>query len=75
MTGKLAVIGAGLMGSGIAQVAAVAGWQVALRDVDDAALARGTAGIEKSLAKFATRAASRRPTRRRRWNGSPPRLT
>jgi 3-hydroxybutyryl-CoA dehydrogenase len=53
MTGKLAVVGAGLMGSGIAQVAAVAGWQVALRDVDDAALARGTAGIEKSLAKFA----------------------
>jgi 3-hydroxybutyryl-CoA dehydrogenase len=53
MTGKLGVVGAGLMGSGIAQVAAVAGWQVALRDVDEAALARGMASIEKSLAKFA----------------------
>ena len=40
------------MGSGIAQVGAVAGWQVALRDVDDAALRRGKAGIEKSLARF-----------------------
>jgi 3-hydroxybutyryl-CoA dehydrogenase len=40
------------MGSGIAQVAAVAGWQVALRDVDEAALGRGKASVEKSLAKF-----------------------
>lgn len=52
MADKLAVIGAGLMGSGIAQVAAVAGWDVVVRDVDAAALGRGTAGIEKSLAKF-----------------------
>jgi 3-hydroxybutyryl-CoA dehydrogenase len=49
---KLFVVGGGLMGSGIAQVAAVAGWDVTVRDVDDAALARSTAGIEKSLAKF-----------------------
>ena len=40
------VIGAGLMGSGIAQVAAQAGWQVVLRDVSDEALARGIGGIE-----------------------------
>ncbi|BCJ36053.1 3-hydroxybutyryl-CoA dehydrogenase [Actinocatenispora thailandica] len=52
MAGRLAVVGAGLMGSGIAQVAAQAGWQVDMRDVDDAALARGLAGIEKSLNKF-----------------------
>jgi 3-hydroxybutyryl-CoA dehydrogenase len=52
MAGRLAVVGAGLMGSGIAQVAAQAGWQVSMRDVDDAALARGMAGIEKSLNKF-----------------------
>ena len=52
MADKLAVIGAGLMGSGIAQVAAVAGWDVVVRDLDAAALERGTAGIEKSLAKF-----------------------
>jgi len=49
---KLFVVGAGLMGSGIAQVAASAGWEVALRDVDEASLVRGMAGIEKSLAKF-----------------------
>jgi 3-hydroxybutyryl-CoA dehydrogenase len=52
MARKLAVVGAGLMGSGIAQVAAVAGWQVTLRDVTEAALERGTAAVEKSLARF-----------------------
>jgi 3-hydroxybutyryl-CoA dehydrogenase len=52
VAGKLAVVGAGLMGSGIAQVAAVAGYEVALRDVTDAATARGLAGIEASYAKF-----------------------
>lgn len=49
---KLAVIGAGLMGSGIAQVSAQAGWDVVLRDVTDEALARGRAGIEASYGKF-----------------------
>lgn len=52
MSTNLAVVGAGLMGSGIAQVAAVAGHRVLLRDVTDEALARGRAGIEKSLARF-----------------------
>ena len=52
MTRKLAVIGAGLMGSGIAQVAAVAGWDVTLRDITDEALTRGTDGIRSSLDKF-----------------------
>jgi 3-hydroxybutyryl-CoA dehydrogenase len=49
---KLAVIGAGLMGSGIAQVSALVGWDVVLRDVTDQALARGRDGIAASLAKF-----------------------
>lgn len=53
MAGRLAVVGAGLMGSGIAQVAAQAGWQVTLRDLDDAATRRGVDGIRKSLEKFA----------------------
>lgn len=53
MSQQLAVVGAGLMGSGIAQVAAVAGWKVVMRDVTDAALRRGRDGIEKSLARFA----------------------
>lgn len=52
MTQQLVVVGAGLMGSGIAQVAATAGWQVTIRDVDQAALDRARAGIEKSLDKF-----------------------
>ncbi|SDJ30005.1 3-hydroxyacyl-CoA dehydrogenase [Frankineae bacterium MT45] len=47
------IIGAGLMGAGIAQESAVAGWDVVLRDVTDEALARGRAGIEKSLTRFA----------------------
>ncbi|NYV77350.1 3-hydroxyacyl-CoA dehydrogenase family protein [Streptomyces sp. UH6] len=52
MAGKLAVIGAGLMGSGIAQVSAQAGWDVVLRDVTDEALARGLDGIKASYDKF-----------------------
>ncbi len=48
----VAVIGAGLMGSGIAQVAAQAGYDVRLRDVSDEAVQRGIAGIRKSLDRF-----------------------
>lgn len=52
MAKKLAVIGAGLMGSGIAQVSAQAGYEVILRDVTDEALARGTDAIRASYEKF-----------------------
>ncbi|MFD6421431.1 3-hydroxyacyl-CoA dehydrogenase family protein [Streptomyces sp. NPDC060198] len=52
MAGKLAVIGAGLMGSGIAQVAAQAGWDVVLRDVTDQALSRGLDSVKASYEKF-----------------------
>ncbi|KDQ69528.1 MULTISPECIES: 3-hydroxyacyl-CoA dehydrogenase family protein [Streptomyces] len=52
MARKLAVIGAGLMGSGIAQVSAQAGWDVVLRDVTDEALARGRGAVEASYGKF-----------------------
>jgi len=52
MPQSVAVIGAGLMGSGIAQVAAVAGHPVVLRDVTSQATARGLEAIEKSLARF-----------------------
>ncbi len=55
MTKKLMVIGAGLMGSGIAQVAAQAGWDVTLRDLDDAATARGVESVRASLARFAAK--------------------
>jgi 3-hydroxybutyryl-CoA dehydrogenase len=52
MAQQLAVIGAGLMGSGIAQVSAAAGFDVVLRDVTDAVLERGLAGIRSSFARF-----------------------
>jgi 3-hydroxybutyryl-CoA dehydrogenase len=55
MTGRVAVVGAGLMGSGIAQVAAHAGWDVTLRDVDEAAVNRGLAAIRTSLGRFAAK--------------------
>lgn len=51
----MGVVGAGLMGSGIAQVAAQAGWDVVLRDVSDDATARGVAAIEKSLDRFVSK--------------------
>ncbi len=47
----IAVIGAGTMGHGIAQVAAGSGFRVLLSDVDREALARGVQSIEKNLAK------------------------
>ncbi len=48
---KVGVLGAGLMGHGIAQVAAQAGYAVVLREVDDPTLQRGLAKIEKQLAR------------------------
>ena len=47
----IAVIGAGTMGHGIAQVAAAAGFRVLLNDVDRESLARGVSAIERNLAK------------------------
>lgn len=55
MSKQLAVIGAGLMGSGIAQVSAAAGYDVRLRDVTDEALRRGTDGIRASYERFAAK--------------------
>lgn len=53
----IAVLGAGQMGSGIAQVCAQAGLSVRLLDVDHAALQRARADMEASLARLASRSA------------------
>jgi len=47
----IGVLGAGTMGHGIAQVAAAAGFQVLLRDINDAAVTKGKQAIELNLAK------------------------
>jgi 3-hydroxybutyryl-CoA dehydrogenase len=47
----IGVIGAGTMGHGIAQVAAAAGYQAVLRDVDRDSLARGIQAIDRNLVK------------------------
>jgi 3-hydroxybutyryl-CoA dehydrogenase len=49
---KVGVLGCGLMGSGIAQVSAVAGYPTTVREVAEDFLKKGMAGIDKSLAKF-----------------------
>lgn len=48
---KIGVIGAGQMGAGIAQVAAIAGYEVVLNDIKQEFIDRGLAGINKSMAK------------------------
>jgi 3-hydroxybutyryl-CoA dehydrogenase len=50
---RVGVLGCGLMGSGIAQVAATSGFDVTVLEVEQKYLDQGFAGIEKSLAKFA----------------------
>ncbi len=50
---KVGVLGCGLMGSGIAQVSATAGFDVVVLEADQKFIDKGFAGIEKSLNKFA----------------------
>jgi 3-hydroxybutyryl-CoA dehydrogenase len=50
---KVGVLGCGLMGSGIAQVSATAGFDTVVKEVSEDLIAKGFGGIEKSLAKFA----------------------
>ena len=78
---KVGVLGCGLMGSGIAQVAATAGFDVTVLEVEQKYLDKGFAGIEKSLAKFAEKArcketpqASSRPAQGHDQHAGPGRL-
>src|ERR1700745_3999143 len=61
---KVGVLGCGLMGAGIAQVAATAGFQTVVKEVSEDLIKKGFAGIEKSLAKFAEKGtiSSEQPT-------------
>jgi 3-hydroxybutyryl-CoA dehydrogenase len=46
---KVAVLGCGLMGSGIAEVAAKSGYETHVREINDALAGKGSAAIRKSL--------------------------
>lgn len=49
---RIGVIGAGQMGSGIAQVSAQAGYEVVLSDLEDSLVERGLSGIRRSTGKL-----------------------
>jgi len=53
---RVGVLGSGLMGSGIAQVAATAGYDTVVRDVSTDIWTRARGGIEKSLGKLVEKA-------------------
>jgi 3-hydroxybutyryl-CoA dehydrogenase len=66
---KVGVLGCGLMGAGIAQTAASAGFETTVREVSEELLQKGLAAIEKSLDRFAQKgtitAAQQKETRDR----------
>ena len=66
---KVGVLGCGLMGAGIAQTTASAGFETTVREVSEELLQKGFTGIEKSLEKFAAKgtinAAEQKATRDR----------
>ena len=52
---RVGVVGAGTMGSGIAQVAAVNGYEVTMRDVEEEFVERGFESIDDSLERFVSK--------------------
>ncbi len=58
---KVGVLGCGLMGSGIAQVSAAAGFPVTVLEVEQRFIDKGFAGIQKSLGKLAEKGALKEP--------------
>jgi 3-hydroxybutyryl-CoA dehydrogenase len=58
---KVGILGCGLMGSGIAQVSAMAGFDVTVLEAEQRFLDKGFANIEKSLAKFAEKGTIKEP--------------
>ena len=57
------VLGCGLMGSGIAQTAAAAGYRTVVRDTADDVLAKGRASVERSLTRMVDKGAVTAPDR------------
>jgi len=49
---RVGVVGAGTMGSGIAQVAATSGYEVVMRDVEESLVTKGFEGIDDSLSRL-----------------------
>ena len=68
--GTIGVIGAGLMGSGIAQVSAQAGYHVLLSDIDLARAQAGKDGIAKILGKQVEK--GKKPEYFINWAGASP---
>ena len=60
---RVGVLGCGLMGSGVAQVAAAAGYETSVRDVSPEILDRARTGIDRSLAKFVEKGKLQPPDR------------
>ena len=52
---RIAILGAGQMGNGIAQVAACAGYEVTMIDIEQSFVDRGMASIESSLSKLVSK--------------------
>src|SRR5882757_555939 len=48
---KVGVLGCGLMGHGISQICAQVGWDVVVREIDQEALDKGLAKVDKQLAR------------------------
>ena len=61
----IGVLGAGSMGNGIAQVAAQAGYQVVMRDIEDRFVENGLKAIQKFLAKSVEKGKNDRRTEKR----------
>ena len=56
MNRKVGVVGAGTMGNGIAQVFAMAGYDVTLNDIDQKFVDRGIGTVKKSLGRMVEKA-------------------
>ena len=54
-TRTIGLVGAGTMGSGIAQAGALSGYDVTMQDISDEQVAKGLKGITKSLARLTAR--------------------